>query len=57
MAIIADGSIDIYTFLEGQAFIIDKLEKGSIINYNSFLLKDKMLVRAKASSTLTLYCL
>ena len=41
MIIIQNGMVEIYTTMDnGVDFIIERLYRGSIINYRSFLLRD-----------------
>jgi CRP-like cAMP-binding protein len=37
---VESGCIEVYTYQEGNEFIIDNLEQGSIINFRTFLLGD-----------------
>ena len=37
---VESGCIEAFTYQEGNEFIIDNLEQGSIINFRSFLLGD-----------------
>ena len=38
--IIMHGQVEIYTEMEGNEFVIERLNKGSIINHNMFLMDD-----------------
>ena len=44
MIIICDGVCEVKTKCEGNEFIIEHLQKGSIINHNAFFLEDRIQV-------------
>lgn len=41
------GVVEVYTFFEGNEFIIDRLHSGSVINYRSFFMEDLMYVNLR----------
>lgn len=47
--IIMQGQLEIYTEMEGNEFVIERLNKGSIINHNMFLMDDVSQVNIRAS--------
>ena len=47
--IIMFGQLEIYTEMEGNEFVIERLNKGSIINHNMFLMDDVSQVNIRAS--------
>jgi CRP-like cAMP-binding protein len=50
--------IEIYTQIEnGVDFVIDRLQRGSIINFRSFLLRDKIAVFGRCMTPVSLYYL
>lgn len=44
-----EGQIDIYTFFEEHEFVIEKLYKGSVINYRTFFMEEDGQVYFKFS--------
>ena len=49
--IIMYGQLEIYTEMEGNEFVIERLNKGSIINHNMFLMDDVSQVNIRASES------
>ena len=48
--IIEFGNVEIYTYFEGNKFVLEYLSSGSIINYRAFLMNDIMQVYMKCLS-------
>lgn len=46
------GIVEIYTYFEGTLFKFETLHQGSIINYRSMVMNDKLEVNIKAKT----YC-
>ena len=50
--------VEIYTIMEnGVDFIIDRLYRGSVLNFRSFLLRDKIAVYARCMTPVSMYYL
>ena len=48
--------VEVYTTMEGGVdFIIERLYRGSVLNYKSFLLLDKIDVSARCATPVSLY--
>lgn len=48
--------VEIYTDLDQEVtLILEKLYRGSVLNYKSFLLKDSIDINAKCATPVTLY--
>lgn len=54
MFFIESGCVELYTLLDGEEFILERLYRGSVLNHNAFLLADTIDIscRAKISSRL-----
>ena len=50
MYIVTKGYLEVYTFFEGNEFVIDRLKTGSIINYNLILIDDIMRVSIRSGN-------
>ena len=57
MFIIQSGIVDVMHYCEGEAFNIERLYRGSILNHHSFLLADQNDTNAKCASTVTVFML
>lgn len=56
MYIIQNGMVEIYTTMEGGVdFVIERLYRGSVINFKSFLLLDKLDVAARCATPVYIY--
>ena len=42
MFIVLNGCIEVFTELDGQNFVIERLYRGSVINHRSFLMQDNI---------------
>jgi len=51
---VESGSIIVFTTFEGNEFILDTLQAGSIINQKAFFLKDVMYVNMRAKTQVKL---
>ena len=49
LIIVERGEIEVYTFFEGNEFVIDYLYSGSIINYRSFLMQDRVQINMRCT--------
>jgi len=54
MIILYSGSCEVVTYCEGNKFVIDHLEAGSIINQNAFLIEDIQYVDIQCSTSVTI---
>ena len=54
MLFIASGIVEVYTLFEGNEFLIEKLHKGTIINYRTFLMEDRMFVNMRCKTNCTI---
>jgi hypothetical protein len=43
--------VELYTYFEGHEFVIEKLHKGSVLNFRAFFMEDQMHVNVKISKT------
>jgi CRP-like cAMP-binding protein len=57
MFIIQSGVVEIMHTVEGQAFIIERLYRESILNHQSFLLADDNDANAKCVTTVSVFVL
>jgi len=57
MFIIQNGVVEIEHQVEGETFVIEKLTRGCILNYRSFLLADENDCNARCATTVTVYAL
>jgi len=46
---VTDGQLEIFTYFEGNEFIIEYLDIGCILNYRSFLLEDNVCIYARCT--------
>mmetsp|Transcript_19123 Transcript_19123/g.13717 ORF Transcript_19123/g.13717 Transcript_19123/m.13717 type:complete len:83 (+) Transcript_19123:2169-2417(+) len=44
---IEDGILEVYITLEGHEFILEKLHRGSVINFRAFFMQDTMYVNIR----------
>lgn len=44
LSLIEDGCVEVYTNCEGNEFVIERLYRGSIINYRTFFMDNMMYV-------------
>ena len=49
MVFVVNGTLEVYTEFEGNEFVIDKLNPGSILNYRNIFTDDKMRVKVRSS--------
>ena len=51
---IEEGQVELYTSFEGNEFVIERLDRGSVINHRAFFIQDNMYVniRCKVESKL-----
>jgi len=42
-----EGQIELYTTFEGNDFVIEKLEKGSVLNHRAFFIQDCMYINVR----------
>ena len=42
-----EGEVELYTFFEGNEFVIEKLQRGSVLNYRAFFIQDCMYVNVR----------
>jgi signal-transduction protein with cAMP-binding, CBS, and nucleotidyltransferase domain len=54
---IEEGLLEIYTKMEGNEFVIEKLYKGSAINFRAFFMDDTMYVHVRCAKNTTLLAL
>jgi signal-transduction protein with cAMP-binding, CBS, and nucleotidyltransferase domain len=47
---VLNGVLEVYTELEGNEFLIEKLYSGSVLNYRSFILEDVMQVNVRCAN-------
>ena len=52
---LARGSIEVYTEMEGNEFVMEYLNSGGIIHWQSFLLEDKNHLDARCTATCLIY--
>ena len=45
--IVESGQLEVYTECEGNHFVIEYLNQGSILNYRSFFMEDQMHINVK----------
>lgn len=57
MFLIKNGVIEIITNIDGHDLVIERLYRGSIINYRSFLLEDISDVTGRCATAVTLFYL
>ena len=60
MYLIQSGRVEITHFMKGtrdEEFLIERLERGSIVNHNSFLLNDGMDTNAYCRTSVSVFCL
>ena len=50
MIIVESGCIESFTYFEGNEFVIDYLNQGSIINFRSFLVEDDIKLNMRCAS-------
>lgn len=55
LIIVANGWVDIYTYFEGNEFVLERLTIGSVINKKNFLVEDIMQVNIKSLTFCKLY--
>jgi CRP-like cAMP-binding protein len=51
---IEEGVVEVYTEFEGNAFVLESLEQGSVINPRAFFVEDLMYVNIRCSFHCTL---
>jgi len=54
MYFVESGVLEIYTILEGNEFVLDRLYKGSCLNHRSFLQEDSMYVYVRCARSVSL---
>ena len=54
---IEDGIVEVYTTFEGNTFILENLEQGSVINPRAFFVEDLMYVDIRCVQHCTLLVL
>jgi len=47
LMLINKGVVDVYTTLEGNEFVLDRLYPGSVINHRAFIMEDLMSVNLR----------
>ena len=47
MYLIEDGAVELYTTFEGNEFVIERLYRGSAVNFRAFFMDDLMYVYIK----------
>ena len=60
MYLIQSGRVEVTHFMKGtrdEEFLLERLERGSIVNHNSFLMNDGIDTNAYCRTTVTVYCL
>lgn len=57
LMIIAEGTVDVVTSFESNEFCIDKLGRGSVLNYRNFFKKDLITVNYRCSKDCRIYSL
>ena len=57
MIIIAEGTVDVVTSFESNEFIIDKLGRGTVVNYRNFFKRDHNSVTYRCSSDCKVFSL
>jgi CRP-like cAMP-binding protein len=48
---VVHGILEVYTEMEGNDFVIDKLKPGSILNYRNIFTDDNMKVNVRSHNT------
>lgn len=46
---IEDGEMEVFTYFEGHEFLVDRLQRGSILNYRSFFLQDTLYCNVRTT--------
>ena len=46
--IVASGCLELFTMFEGNEFVIERLEQGSILNYRVIFTEDEMHLNVRA---------
>lgn len=54
MYFIEDGAVELYTTFEGNEFVLERLFKGSCLNFRAFFMDDSMYVYVRCSKNSTL---
>ena len=54
---VEQGTVQVFTEFEGNEFILENLEQGSVINPRAFFVEDLMYVSIRCSSHCTLWTL
>ena len=44
---VEEGQIELYTVFEGNEFVIEKLDRGSVLNHRAFFIQDSMYVNVR----------
>lgn len=57
MFVIETGFIEVTHYVENEPFVLEKLQRGSIINHRSFLLADENDTDGRCGSTVSAYIL
>lgn len=47
MFFVLEGQVSLYTYFEGHEFELEKLYKGSVLNFRAFFMEDPMHVNVK----------
>lgn len=51
---VEDGAVELYTTFEGNEFIIERIYRGSALNFRAFFMDDLMYVYARCCKNTTL---
>ena len=51
---VLEGQVEIYTYFEGNEFVLERLPRGSTINFRNLLLSDPLYVHGRTSKATTL---
>lgn len=51
MLIVSSGCLEVFTYFEGQEFVLAKLPPGSILNYRSLFLQEPMAFNVRCTQS------
>lgn len=54
LILIENGCVEIFTYFEGNKFIIENLGPGTIINYRTFFIEDRVHVNFQCATNVNL---
>jgi len=54
LLMIENGIVEIFTYFEGNKFIIENLGTGAIINYRNFFIEDKVQINLRCVTNVNL---